>query len=647
MPGTVSVVVCMDTEGPCADPDNPELLASWSQVDAAMDKLFSTAFRQRRPDPFGGVLRIGWFFLTWTGFRTNPRGRDFGYHAVRDHYLARWGAALQGLGDEECWHYHHPPASGIGNEWGIDWAASSEYEAIVSRQVLERAWFPACFRAGGTILTPESSRWVDAWFPIDFSNRAPLHLPGLVDWRTGVAEWAVYHPSPEDFRRPGSGRRHLARCLDLVTGVHALTEQDVVAAFERAAGGRNAILSVFEHDYRDIEPRLDGFRDLLAAVGARFPEVPWRYDAPRAALRRYLGAPRQPALLLEATTGREGVLVSSSGAIHQSVPWLAVRTAAGAVRHIEDGLLRLDETHWRWQPSPDLDWEEAAFGASTGLGEEAVTTVARGDAPFAGFLHGTVALDPQHPRSIWQHSKLFIELSVERSSGATPETDAVGQALDLLGGRLEPGMSLLDAGCAGGYLARSLAGSGVDYSGIDSSPRAIEVARALLAGAGVTRDRLRAVAIEDLPPDELYDAVVCLNMLHFQPMFHPPLEALARAARRWLVVRASFGDELELRYLPDALLEPPFQSLRTHFNIYPRDAVERFLEAEGFRVEWHDDARQRERFAGRPEVVGGVPIPYGFLLAERIAASPAEATILGESLSAIARDWLARREFPR
>ena len=167
MSAPVLVVFCMDTEGPCVDPDNPELLASWDAVDAAMEKLFDPALRARHRDGKGGALRIGWFFLAWAGFTTNPRGRAFGYHAVRDHYLERFGEAIAAAGDEQCWHYHHPPQSGVGNEWGLDWSASDEHDAIVSRQLLERSWFPACFRAGGTILSPESSRWVDSWFPVD------------------------------------------------------------------------------------------------------------------------------------------------------------------------------------------------------------------------------------------------------------------------------------------------------------------------------------------------------------------------------------------------------------------------------------------------------------------------------------------------
>ena len=73
MSAPLYVVVCMDTEGPCADPENPDLLGTWELVDGAMDTLFGEDFRAAYPDPAGGRMRFGWFFLTWTGFTTNPR----------------------------------------------------------------------------------------------------------------------------------------------------------------------------------------------------------------------------------------------------------------------------------------------------------------------------------------------------------------------------------------------------------------------------------------------------------------------------------------------------------------------------------------------------------------------------------------------
>lgn len=639
----VQVVFCIDTEGPCVDPGNPELLATWEAVDVAMDRLFDPRFRSRFPDPSGGGLRIGWFFLTWTGFRTNPRGRAFGYHQVRDHYLARWAEAIDRLGDEQCWHYHHPSPSGVGNEWGLDWTVCREYEQVLSRQILEREHFPACYRAGGTIMDPVSSRWVDAWFSSDYSNRAPVDVPGLVDWSGGVREWGLYHPSPEDFRRPGPGRRRMARCLDLHTGLHHLGEDELKAAFERAERGQPAILACFDHDYRDIAGRIDDLREMLHRVAGRHPHVPWRYAAPSEAVRAYLGVPAEPRLEMDASFHGGAVRIGSTAPLFQPIPWLAVRTRDGAVHHVEAGLERLDRTHWRWWPPRDLDWVEAGLGGSTDLGCSAVTRVRSDGTTPGGFLERPMRAHPVHPRSIWEHSKLYAELCVARASGSAPEMDAVRQTVEILRPRLRPGQSVLDVGCAAGHAFRSLRELGLAYHGIDTYARGIEIGRRYLAGLGLPPERLRVLAIEDLPPEERHDAVICLNTLLYLPTYHLPLEVMARAARSVLVIRSSFGDRAEVRYLPDVLLEPGFQGMRAYFQVFARAEVESFLSAEGFRVGWEADRRQAEKFAGRPEVVGGIELPYEFLIAERVRPVPDEETILGEGFGAAAREWRERK----
>jgi len=629
----------MDTEGPCADPDNPDLLSTWDRVDAAMDKLFDPAFRARHPDPGGGRLRVGWFFLTWTGFRTNPRRRDFGHHKVRDHYLARWGERLAGFGDEQCWHYHHPAASGIGNEWGLDFGVCREFDEILSRQALERDFFPVCYRAGGTIMDAQASRWVDAWFPFDYSNRAPVSFSSPpMDWSTGVADWGLYHPSPEDFRRPGSGRRRMARCLDLVSRIHSIGDEEIEAAFARAEQGLPAVLSCFDHDYRDIAPRLDDFRERLARVAARHPSVAWRYAAPVEAARRYLDAPAEPELEIGILQARGEVRVWSSGPLYQALPWLAVRGRDGSVRHVEEGLERVDARHWRWRPQDD-DWEEAAFAGSTDLGRSAVAHVTRQGATPGGFLERPMRAHATHPRSIWEHSKLFPALCAERAAGRAPEMDSVRQAVALIGPSVSAGASVLDVGCGAGHAFRSLKGLGLEYHGIDSYARGIEIGRAALAGEGLPAARLRELAIEDLPPGEEYDFVLCLSTLGYFPQYHLPLEAMARAARRMLIVRASFGDASVTRFLPDVLLEPGFQSMRAYFQVWSRDEVASFLDSEGFRPRFVPDERQTQRFGGSPEVVGGIELPYEFLVAERVAPIPEENAVLGDAFRAAARAW--------
>lgn len=624
-PSQVYFVFCMDTEGPCADPSNASLLADWSLVDAAMDKLFDDEFRGRHRDSAGGTLKFGWFFLTWTGFRTNPRGRAMGYHTVRDRYLARYGDRMRAFGDEQCWHYHHPAPSGVGNEWGLDWTICREYEQIISRQILERRWFPSCYRAGGTIMDAVSSRWVDAWFPFDYSNRAPLTIAGLVDWSGGVDRWDVYHPSPNDFRTPGAGRRRMARSLDLQTHTFSLTDDEIAAAFDRAAAGRPAVLSTFDHDYRDIADRVDQLRSRIASIARQHPGVVWRYAAPVEAVRRFVNAPAPEPLAIDAAADGNDVWIETSAPLFQSIPWLAVELDDGTIGHVEEDLRRIDGRRWRWTPASDVAWRRIGFGGSTDLGSAAVAVVERS----AAERRRPIPSPSAHPRSIWDHSSLFLQLCESRVSGELPTTDSVLQAAEILRPFCRPRETVLDVGCAAGHARPTLEAMDLVYAGIDSCAAAVEIGRRALQSSGGNPDVLRDLPLERLEADASFDIVLCLNTLYYFPLFEQPLEIMARACRRVLVVRSSFADRTQVRFLPDTWLDDGYQTMRAYFNIFGRSEVASLLESEGFAVRWVEDRRQRDRFHGEPEVVGGIPLPAEFLVAERVAPPPAADAIWG------------------
>jgi hypothetical protein len=87
------------------------------------------------------------------------------------------------------------------------------------------------------------------------------------------------------------------------------------------------------------------------------------------------------------------------------------------------------------------------------------------------------------------------------------------------------------------------------------------------------------------------------------------------------------------------LLEPGFQDMRAYFNVYAREDVEAFLGSVGFAVDWIEDGRRKEKFGGQPEAVGGIELPYEFLVAERVAGRPSAADVLGQRFGELARAW--------
>jgi ubiquinone/menaquinone biosynthesis C-methylase UbiE len=246
---------------------------------------------------------------------------------------------------------------------------------------------------------------------------------------------------------------------------------------------------------------------------------------------------------------------------------------------------------------------------------------------------------PVHPHAIAEYSHTFFKQCHDRASGVLPEMDSVRQAIDWLRPMLKPGMSVLDVGCAAGHAARSFRELGVNYYGVDSGRGAVEIGRVHLAEIGIPPGNLRIIPIEDLPGDETFDAVICLSTLLYMPMFHLPLEIMARAAKSWLVIRSSFSDKTQIRFLPDVLLEPGFQTVRSHFNVYSKHEIQNFLEAEGLDVTWAADRRQTEKYDGKPETVGGVTLPYDFLFATRVRPVPTDEEILGETFGEAARIW--------
>ena len=164
------------------------------------------------------------------------------------------------------WHYHVPPASGIGDEWSDTWLSSNECNVVLARRLLERGAFPAAFRAGGTIEDEAASRWLEQTIPIDFSNRVvgalgarrgPLHF----NWHGAPQLWGSYHPALGDLMRQGSLRRFVYRSIDLRSRYNELTEEHVDACFrEVARDGRAARPLVLQprqprHATRDLSRR--------------------------------------------------------------------------------------------------------------------------------------------------------------------------------------------------------------------------------------------------------------------------------------------------------------------------------------------------------------------------------------------------------
>jgi hypothetical protein len=397
---------------------DPHLLSyndTWDKVDAMLSRIMDENFRKRVPDSAGGGWIYNWFCVDHVDYDANPRRRDMGYHNVFEHYSWK---LKQNSSSQDGLHFHYHPHS-FGREahrsathW---WASSDSLHQVLSRRVIDHLWFPAAHRPGFHVIRPDSHWFLEQHIPFDYSNQSMAQTGtdsqqfGVAggrfgDWRRAPATWEPYHPASDDYQVPGSCRRWIARCLNVGTRYRVIREQDIRQAFEEAAAGKPVVLSVTNHDFRDMAPDVEGFCAVLKSVARDFPEVPFYYSEAINAMRSALEIVPQPPCELECTIetvdDSTAVLkVSSSTPTFGPQPWLALKTASGRY-HFDN--FDIDIPFHQWQYI--FDQETFPLSALSAIGVAAnnaygTTTVVR--------------IDPASRQSETKHWNLPIEATAE------------------------------------------------------------------------------------------------------------------------------------------------------------------------------------------------------------------------------------------
>ncbi len=350
---------------------DPHLLAyndTWDKVDAMLTDAMSTTFREKIKDSFGRGWIYNWFCVDHVDYEINPRRRDMGYHNIYDHYrgIIR---DLDSPQDSVHLHYHPQPfrreAHRCATHW---WAASNSLFQVLSRRVIDRQWFPVALRPGYHVIRPDSHWFLEQYMPFCYSNqgialdKSDTSQFGLTsgrygDWRRAPCTWEPYHPSHDDYQVPGDCRRWTARCLNVGTRYRLLTETDVRQAFTEAQSGRPVVLSVTNHDFRDMRPDIDATRELIQRVAADFPTVPYRFSEAVEAMRASLALPHQPPCELdieikEVSRNTHVLTVESKTPTFGPQPWLALKTESGSY-HCDN--FDIDIPFHRWQYVFDED----------------------------------------------------------------------------------------------------------------------------------------------------------------------------------------------------------------------------------------------------------------------------------------------------
>ena len=312
---------------------------NFSEIESMLRKLDSKAFREELTDSNGGGWKYSWFCMDHVGFSgENPRMRISGYHSIYDWYCQRADCSY---GDIIQWHYHPLPVNGDYNACGINYVASSNVFEILARKVIDRQFFPSVYRPGFHTERPDSHWLLEQWIPFDYANQSTIQEEQteqrdigngrLGNWNGATTSWEPYHPDFEDYRKAGSCRRVIARCLNMNTRMRNIREQDFEQAFCESKTGKNQLLSFTDHDFRDMCYDIDLMRKMIRKVSKKYPEVKFEFCNALEAMRKYYDMEvRSCNLRVGMQKEKKNILIESDSNIFGVQPFFCLKLYGGS-----------------------------------------------------------------------------------------------------------------------------------------------------------------------------------------------------------------------------------------------------------------------------------------------------------------------------
>lgn len=358
-PGTLFIVPAINAMGPVIDPKHSDLLNHWDDVNQAFRHGCSEKYRLRYLDDEKKGLKFSLFCVSWSGFKTNPVQRDLGWHTIFDNYKRFFKPEMERWGDELYWMYNHPPASGVANEWGLDWLHNTHYLNILNHFIIDRAYFPSCIEVPTE--RNDTSHFLENYIPFDFSNRNSqknnlnsINADGkrtgeVLGWNESPFDWSHYHPHPSNYQKTGDMQRTVFRIVDIQSIVHMLEKEDIELAFERCKQGHDTILCAYEHDFRDrYEVIMDRMIHPVHLLKKSYPEVRVIYENAANAARKILGYNLSPSVMnLNLYQHADRLRVSTLNPIFGKAPYACVYTPSeNSYEHIP--LVQIGYTTWQF-----------------------------------------------------------------------------------------------------------------------------------------------------------------------------------------------------------------------------------------------------------------------------------------------------------
>lgn len=215
--------------------------------------------------------------------------------------------------------------------------------------------------------------------------------------------------------------------------------------------------------------------------------------------------------------------------------------------------------------------------------------------------------------NIWENCSRLHKTYIERAKDNAEEMDCAAQCADIVQRYYRPGMTLLDVGCGSGWYYWSFQKRQIDieYYGMDSCKSFIRYAKKYMKFAGLGEERFILCEVENL--DTNYDIIVCFNTLCYLPSYHLALERMCRSANKFIIVRSTFDDTNQYRYLKDPGIDSGSARTYNYYNIHSITEFQEFMDRLGFMTEMIEDRRVGNGY----DMSDGYPHPWRIILGVR------------------------------
>jgi peptidoglycan/xylan/chitin deacetylase (PgdA/CDA1 family) len=342
LPKTVYVVICVDTEnagghdGLEIGSTNPNPTFDMSEYKALpherMGQVFDSSFRSGHVDSYGNPFTLTWFcemdyvfsqahFIYDDGSSPGVSG----YTATRDLLMNNWGSQIQAYGDSIEYHHHFEV---FDNSWkqytnGPDENYPDYQNIALDHMIIDRGYYPSCFRSGWDIDPPALENWIEKWFPFDY---VPLGASTFPIQNNRMNHW---------IQAVGAG----------------VDPANINRTFSVAEQTGTAIYSFNLHDNEDLDSKISLLQNCLDNQAASFSDVGFRYVTARQAMQLALGYTDISPPTFTVTMNNGVYTISSNELLWDNHPYVTLQYQNGTYTEAEATLV--GNNAWMVTPSSD------------------------------------------------------------------------------------------------------------------------------------------------------------------------------------------------------------------------------------------------------------------------------------------------------